>query len=153
MDVPHIYDVIRENPEEVLPRPYQDIFTHFDRFFVYDDGEIKGVISWQGLPVVNPMNPDKGLEIISFSVKKKEQKKGVGKKLLKYMLSMLMEMEPDRIIVLTFYPDYFKKFGFKETSKELLNQKILVGCLHCTKHKSPLTCPEVAMQYNMGKVK
>jgi amino-acid N-acetyltransferase len=150
-DVPAIYEVIRENPEEVLPRSYQDIFACFDRFYVYDDGGVRGVISWQVLPVINPDNPDRCLEVISFSVRKKYQNKGIGGLLLDRMLEVLKQMTPDRIIVLTFYPDYFKKFGFIETSKEKLYQKIYVGCLHCTKHKSPLTCPEVAMEMVIKK--
>ena len=146
-DVPEIYDVIRENPEEVLPRSYQDIYTHFDRFYVYDKDGIKGVISWAVLPVMNPDSPDKCLEIISFSVRKDFRKKGVGRALLEHMLGLLQGMDPDRVIVLTFYPEFFKKFNFREVSKESLYQKILVGCLHCTKHRSPLTCPESAMEY------
>ncbi len=146
-DVHAIYETIKENPTEVLPRSFQDIWMHFDRFHVYDDGGIKGVISWQALPLVNPDHPDRCLEIISFSVKDAEKKKGIGAALLKHMLELLSLYEPDRLVVLTFYPEYFKNFGFKETSKEKLYQKILVGCLNCTKYKSPLTCPEVAMEY------
>ncbi len=146
-DVPAIYDVIRENPDEVLPRPFQDIFTHFDRFYVYDDGVIRGVISWQVLPVTDPDKPDRCFEVISFSVRREDQGKGIGTRLLRHMLGLLAKMSPDRVIVLTFYPEYFQRFGFKQTSKEKLYQKIYVGCLHCTRHKSPLTCPEVAMEY------
>ncbi|HUT52253.1 MAG TPA: GNAT family N-acetyltransferase [bacterium] len=146
-DVASIYEVIRENPEEVLPRPYQDIFTHFDRFLVYDDGGVKGVISWQVLPLIDPERPDRCLEVISFSVRKQDHKKGIGAQLLTAMIEKLKKMSPDRVIVLTFYPEFFKKFGFRETSKENLYQKIYVGCLHCTKYTSPLTCPEKAMEY------
>jgi N-acetylglutamate synthase-like GNAT family acetyltransferase len=146
-DVASIYEVIRENPEEVLPRSYQDLFMHFDRFLVYDQGGVKGVISWQVLPLINPDQPDRCLEIISFSVRKKDHKQGIGALLLTAMLDKLTQMSPDRIIVLTFYPAFFKKFGFRETSKEMLYQKIYVGCLHCTKYTSPLTCPETAMEY------
>lgn len=149
-DVGAIYDVIKENPDEVLPRSYQDIFTHFDRFFVYDDGEIRGVVSWAVLPMINPDNPDRCLEVISFSVRKKDQGKGIGSVLLRHILQVVTDKRPNRVIVLTFYPEFFKKFGFTETSKENLYQKIHVGCLQCTKHKSPLTCPEVAMEYKLG---
>jgi amino-acid N-acetyltransferase len=149
-DTGAIYEVIRENPEEVLPRSYQDIFMHFDRFYVYDDGEVRGVVSWQPLPLINPDQPDPCLEVISFSVRKQDQGRGIGSLLLTHLLGTLKTMAPDRIIVLTFYPDFFRKFGFIETSKERLYQKILFGCLHCTKHKSPLTCPEVAMELTLA---
>ncbi len=146
-DINAIYDVIRENSEEVLPRSYQDILTNFDRFYVYDDGgTIKGVISWQVMPEINLENPDRCIEIISFSVRKDSQGKGVGRILLEHMVKLLKAMNPDRIIVLTFYPDFFGKHGFTETSKEKLYHKIYHVCTYCTKHKSPLTCPEVAME-------
>lgn len=150
-DVAAIYEVIREHPEEVLPRSFHDITTHFDRFYVYDDGEIRGVISWQVLPVLDLEKPDRCLEVISFSVRRKDQGKGIGAELIKFMVSNLKGLNPDRIIVLTFYPEFFGKFGFVETSKQKLYQKIYVGCLHCTKYSSPLTCPEVAMEMVVGK--
>ena len=57
-DVNDIYETIRDNPEEVLPRSYQNILAHFDRFYVYDDGRVKGVASWQLMPVFDIENPD-----------------------------------------------------------------------------------------------
>jgi len=146
-DAARIYGVIRENPDEVLPRSYQDIFTHFDRFYLYDDGEIRGVVSWQVLPVIDTEAPELCLEVISLSVRKADQGRGIGGALLKHVLGILEKMEPDRVIVLTFYPRFFEKFGFKQTSKDKLYQKIYVGCLHCTRYESPLSCPEVAMEY------
>ena len=145
-DVNLIYEIIRENPEEVLPRSYQDLLANFDRFHVYDDGNIQGVISYHAMPVFDIDDPDFCIEIISFSVKKDRQKEGIGQLLLNHMVDVISEMEPHRIIVLTFYPEFFKKYGFIEKSKEQLYQKIYQGCMNCTKHRSPLTCPEVAME-------
>ncbi|MCX7678173.1 MAG: GNAT family N-acetyltransferase [Spirochaetes bacterium] len=145
-DIGEIYEVIRENPTEVLPRSYQDILRNFDRFVVYDDGSIKGVISYQVMPVFDIENPDFAVEIVSLSVRRAEHGKGIGRVLLLSMIDIIKAMDPHRIIVLTFYPDFFAKFGFVETSKEKLYQKIYQGCLNCTKYRSPLTCPEVAME-------
>ena len=50
-------------------------------------------------------------------------------------------------MVLTFYPDFFAKYGFKKIDKKALYPKIYLGCIQCTKYPSPLTCPEVAMEY------
>lgn len=146
-DIRTIYDVIRENPKEVLPRSFQNLAQNFDRFFVFDNGgEILGVISWQPMPVVNLARPNWAVEVMSFSVRKGHQKKGVGRALLTHLLKELEKYAPDRIIVLTFYPDYFRKMGFRKTSKEKLYSKIYVGCAACTKYESPLTCPEEAME-------
>ncbi|HPA71210.1 MAG TPA: GNAT family N-acetyltransferase [Spirochaetota bacterium] len=150
-DIGDIYEVIRENPTEVLPRSYQDILRNFDRFHVYDDGGVQGVISYQVMPVFDIDNPDFAIEIVSFSVKRASQGKGIGRVLLRHMVRVLDEMDPHRVIVLTFYPDFFRKHGFSETSKENLYQKIYQGCLNCTKYRSPLTCPEVAMEMVLRK--
>ncbi|MCP4132279.1 MAG: GNAT family N-acetyltransferase [bacterium] len=149
-DVNAIYEVIKDNPEEVLSRPYQDILAHFDRFHVFDDGEIRGVISWQVMPVIDLENPDICIEIVSFSVRGDSQGRGIGDLLLKNMIETVKSMKPHRIVVLTFYPEFFRKYGFIETSKEKLYQKLYQGCMNCTKHKSPLTCPEVAMEMIVG---
>jgi len=145
-DVDAIYEIVRENPEEVLPRAYQDILAHFDRFYVYDDGEIRGVVSWQMMPVIDLDEPDFCIELVSLSVTEAYMAKGIGRRLVEKMISVIEKMQPHRIIVLTYYPEFFSKFGFVETSKEKLYQKIYQVCINCTKHKSPLTCPEVAME-------
>ncbi|MFO8056706.1 MAG: GNAT family N-acetyltransferase [bacterium] len=149
-DVPVIYDIIKENQDEVLPRSIPDILAMFDRFYLYDDGEVRGVISWQVLPVMDLKDPEFCLEVISFSVRPSDQGKGIGTVLLNHVLGILKEFGPDRIVVLTFHSGFFEKFGFKKTSKEYLYPKIYLGCINCTKYKSPLTCPEVAMEIKTG---
>lgn len=144
-----IYEVIKENPEEVLPRSLPDLMSNFDRFYVYDDGELRGVISWQVLPILDLENPDRCLEVISFSVRKNDQGKGIGTLLLKHMLELLKGFKPDRILVLTFHPAFFERFGFRPASKKELYSKIYLGCINCTKYQSPLTCPEVAMEHRL----
>ncbi len=146
-DVEAVYEVIRENPREVLPRSFQNLAQNFDRFFVYERaGEVLGVISWQAMPVLDLKRPDWTIEVMSFSVRKAYQRQGIGHALLTRLLKELENYDPDRILVLTFYPEYFRKFGFRKTSKEKLYSKIYVGCLNCTRYRSPLTCPEVAME-------
>ncbi len=143
-----IYEVVRENPEEVLPRSLPDIMLHFERFLVYErEGEVLGAVSWQVLPILDIENPDFALEIISFSVKKDYQGQGIGRELMRKMLDHLVQFHPDRVLVLTFYPEFFSKYGFIETSKRALYPKIYLGCIGCTKYPSPLSCPEVAMEY------
>jgi len=144
-DVPQIYKVVRENPKEVLPRSFQDLSRNFDRFLVYDDaGKVKGVISWQVLPSID-VNDESTLELVSLSVRKRWQKQGIGRLLVNKMVRKLEKFEPDRILVLTFYPKFFKKLGFKRTSKRKLYPKIYSGCVNCVKYISPLSCPEKAM--------
>jgi len=144
-DIQQIYRVIRENPKEVLPRSYPDLLQNFDRFVVYEDrGKIRGVISWQVLPSIE-LNSDRTIEIVSLSVSKHRQDMGIGRLLVNKMMEELVSYGPDKVLVLTFYPRFFRKFGFRKRSKKKLYSKIYLGCIKCTKYLSPLACPEVAM--------
>ena len=146
-DIEDIYEIIRENLQELVPRSYPDLLQNFDRFLVYErEGRLLGVISWRVLPILNLKHPDRALEVVSFSVRPEAQRQGIGAALLQRMLRELKHHEPDRVIVLTFYPDYFARFGFKPTSKAKLYPKIYLGCIECSKYRSPLTCPESAME-------
>ena len=151
-DIEEIYSIIRENLKELIPRSYPDLLQNFDRFLVYErEGRLLGVISWRVLPIINLKRPDQTLEVVSFSVRPEVQRQGVGKALLQRMLRELSAHQPDRILVLTFYPEYFARFGFRETSKARLYPKIYLGCIECTKYRSPLTCPETAMELRLEK--
>jgi len=151
-DIQQIYRVIRENPKEVLPRSYPDLLQNFDRFLVYEEkGKIKGVIAWQVLPSLEP-DTDRTIEIVSFSVRKRNQGKGIGALLLTKLVEELEGYGPDRIVVLTFYPRFFRQFGFRKMSKRKLYSKIYLGCIKCTKYLSPLTCPETAMVRSPAKI-
>lgn len=153
-DIEEIYQVIRENLRELVPRSYPDLLQNFDRFWVYErEGRILGVISWRVLPILNLKHPDLTLEVVSFSVRPETQRQGIGRALLRRILRELMAFRPDRILVLTFYPEYFARFGFRETSKARLYPKIYLGCIECTKYRSPLTCPEVAMELRLSRRK
>jgi len=144
-DIQMIYKAIRENPKEVLPRSYPDLLQNFDRFMVYEEkGKIKGVISWQVLPNVE-IDSDRTIEVVSFSVRHRSQGRGIGALLLNKMIEEIQSYGPDKILVLTFYPKFFRKFGFRKKSKRKLYSKIYIGCIKCTKYLSPLTCPETAM--------
>ena len=58
-------------------------------------------------------------------------------------------IQPEQIIVLTFTPDFFRKFGFVEISKVTIMHKLYSGCINCAKYDSPFTCPEVAMSLSL----
>jgi amino-acid N-acetyltransferase len=144
-DVHQIYELIKQHPAELLPRSISDIVKNTDRFVVTEcKNKIVGTAAWEILPeighVVTPT-----IEIKSVAVDKKYQKSGIGTGLVKTVLKRIEEYRPVEILVLTFTPDFFRKFGFKEVSKKKIMHKIYMGCLNCTKYESPFTCPEVAM--------
>ena len=149
-DVAAIYSVIKEHPREVVPRATSDIVQNIDRFLVAEvKGRIVGTASWQILPDIGRA-PNHSIEIKSVAVSKDFQRHGVGKALVQAMIKHVKSYRPAQIVVLTFSPPYFRKFGFHEVPKETLMHKLYMGCINCTKYDSPFTCPEVAMTLAVG---
>ena len=85
------------------------------------------------------------VEIKSLAVTKEMRGTGVGTTLTTTAIEHIGLLHPSRIIALTFCPDFFRKRGFSEVSKESLMHKIYMGCVNCTKYDSPFNCPEIAM--------
>jgi len=151
-DVKQIYEIIRSNPREVVPRSFPDILTQIDRFYVDFDPEaparLRGVASWKVLPEQTDIeNPELWIEVISLSVRAEHQRMGIGAALVRHLLRKLRALDPDRIICLTFSPPFFQKLGFVEIPKEKILSKIYTGCINCTRYPGPTNCPEVAMEY------
>lgn len=144
-DTGAIFDIIKQYPEELIPRPISDIAQNIDRFLVYEiDGVIAGVISWQILPEIGmPRNP--AMEIRSLAVTPNCRKTGIGRALVNATIEIIKPFHPSLIIAMTFCPEFFKEFGFTEVPKQTIMHKIYTGCLNCAKYDSPFTCPETAM--------
>ena len=144
-DARSIYAVIKEHPREVLARSISDIQQNIDRFLVADlGGAVVGVAAWQVLPEIGKAaNPS--IEIKSVAVSRAHQKRGIGAALVQAAIRRVNRLHPSQLVVLTFTPEFFRPFGFRETPKETLMHKLYMGCINCTKHDSPFTCPEVAM--------
>lgn len=148
-DVRQIFELIRSFPNELVPRSPSDILTNIDRFVVGEsDGNIAGCVSWGILPEPGfARHPS--IEVKSLAVAPDAQKHGLGRALVEEVLERIRQWEPEQIIALTFSPDFFSKFGFKEVPKETLMHKIYTGCMNCTRYESPFTCPEVAMSLKL----
>ena len=140
------------HPREVLPRSISDIVQNTDRFVVAETskGEIVGVASWQILPELGRVQ-DPAIEIKSVSVDRSFQGHGVGTALIRAVIRRIKPHSPHQLVVLTFSPEYFKRFGFREVPKDQLMHKLYAGCVNCTKYDSPFTCPEKAMTLVLRK--
>ena len=144
-DASAIFELIRENPDELLARPLSDIIQNIDRSLVGEaEGAIVGTVSWQILPEIG-LAKDPTVEIKSLAVKEAFRSQGLGRKLVRTAVDRVSDLKPSQVIALTFRPDFFKSLGFCEIAKEELMHKLYMGCVNCTKYDSPFTCPEVAM--------
>ena len=140
-----IFELIRENPDELLARSISDIIQNIDRFLVGEvDGVVAGTISWQILPEIG-LAKDPTVEIKSLAVRKAFRSQGLGRRLVETAVERVSNLRPSQVIALTFRPDFFKSLGFTEIPKEDLMHKLYMGCVNCSKYDSPFTCPEVAM--------
>lgn len=144
-DVMPIHALIQSYPDELILRPLNNIVENIDRFTVAVEGEqIIACACWQILPEVG--NPEGAtVELQSVAVNKAYRGKGVGTKLVKFLLQRIEGFRPVQAIVLTFEPEFFGKLGFKKIEKTQIIHKIYRGCIYCTKHTNPFTCPEIAM--------
>lgn len=120
----------------MLPRSLNELYENLRDFWVAQDNHrIIGCcalhISWDDLA-----------EIKSLAVDKCMQNKGIGRKLVLACLDEAKRMGAKKIFVLTYTPDFFKRFGFKGISNSKLPHKIWAECINCSKFPD---CQETAL--------
>lgn len=120
----------------MLQRSLNELYENLRDFWVEDEnGKIVGCcalhISWDDLA-----------EIKSLAVTRKKQREGIGKKLVFACLDEAKDLGAKSIFVLTYKPEYFRKFGFKRIKHSDLPHKIWAECINCYKFPN---CQEIAM--------
>lgn len=122
--------------DKMLPRSLSEIYENIRDFLICQDkGKIIGIsaihILWENLA-----------EIRSVAILQEYQYKGIGKKLVEQCLKEVKALGVKKIFALTYNPEFFRKFGFKDIDKNALPQKIWGDCLRCPKFPE---CEEVAV--------
>ncbi len=137
-DVPHMLRIINGYAEKglMLPRSLNQIYDHLRDFVVAEeDGRVKGCgalyVVWEDLG-----------EIRSVAVEASERGKGIGSKIVRYLLDEAKEIELRKVFVLTYQKEFFARFGFKVVPKDTLPHKVWKDCLDCVKFPN---CDEIAM--------
>ena len=120
----------------MLPRSLNELYESLRDFWVCEENKkITGCaalhISWDDLA-----------EIKSIAVARNRQKKGLGKELILACLDEAKKLGAKKIFVLTYKPEFFKKFGFKKVKTSELPHKIWAECINCPKFPN---CQEVAL--------
>lgn len=144
-DAEKIYALVRLNSDQLVPRSMGNIVESIDRFFIAEaDGEMVGCAAYQIHPEIG--SPEAAaVEIVSVAVKSPFRRKGIGKTLVEAVVSTVRAISPREVVVLTFAPEFFSSLGFVEIPKTKIMHKLYTGCINCTKHADPFTCPEKAM--------
>ncbi len=149
-DVLLIHRLIQSYPHELILRPVNNIVENIDRFTVALRGrELIACACWQILPEIG-CPEGATVELQSVAVSKAYRGQGIGSRLIKFVLQRISGFKPAQAIVLTFEPDFFGHLGFKQIEKTQIIHKIYRGCIYCTKHTNPFTCPEIAMALPMA---
>ncbi len=144
-DVLPIHRLIQSCPHELILRPVNDLVENIDRFSVAVRGrEILACAGWQILPEIG-CPEGATVELQSVAVAQVFRGHGIGSKLVRFVLDRIDSFKPAQAIVLTFEPEFFGRLGFREIAKTQIIHKIYRGCIYCTKHTNPFTCPEIAM--------
>lgn len=120
----------------MLPRALNELYENLRDFWVAEEsGKIVGSaalhISWENL-----------VEIKSVAVARPKQRKGLGKALVEACLKEAKQMGAKKAFVLTYKPDFFRKFGFKRIKHNDLPHKIWAECINCPKFPN---CQEIAL--------
>ena len=144
-DARPICALIKSNPLELIVRPLGDIVRNIDRFTVAG-GRLVGCASYTVLPEAGNFS-HASVEMTSVAIRKAWRGRGLGRRLVETMVAQIARLRPLQIIVLTYTPEFFRKIGFERIAKQDIMYKIYSGCMNCTKHSNPFTCPEVAMAY------
>ncbi len=149
-DAERIYAMIHLNRDQLVPRSLGNVVEIIDRFFVAEaEGEMVGCATYQ----IHPAFGDAAaatVEVQSLAVKSMFRRRGIGKALVETIIERISGFGPKDIVALTFAPEFFGALGFVEIPKTKVMHKLYTGCMNCTKHTDPFTCPEIAMKRELS---
>ena len=143
-DVESIFSLVSYWAEqgEILPRSRDNTIHDIQNFVVAEvDGKVVGCAS---LYIYQT-----GLaEIRSVVVDKATHQQGQGRALVQYLLEFAHQIELQKVIALTYIPNYFAQLGFNLIDKNSLADNIIEDSEQ-SPHKDP--ADEVAMEYNVQR--
>lgn len=121
---------------ELLPRTMSDLYRHLRDFFV---AELEGGIAVCG--ALEIFTEHLG-EVRSLVVAKKFKGRGLGRLLVKQIITEAQTIGLSRLMALTYAPGFFHKLGFKTVPKGTLPEKVWGVCVKCYKFNN---CDETAV--------
>jgi amino-acid N-acetyltransferase len=137
-DVKQIHGIVNASASkgEMLPRSLGELYDNMRDYFVYEEGGVvvgAGAlhVCWEDLA-----------EIRSICVGDSFRGRGVGRSLVEACLDEARRFNINRVFLLTYQDEFFKKLGFEVADKKELPQKIWSDCIKCPKFPE---CDEIAM--------
>ena len=144
-DAESIFALVHLNRDQLVPRSMANIVENIDRFVVAQSGrDIVGCAAFQIHPEIGKPQAA-SVEVQSLAVRSPWRRRGIGRALVEAVCAKTAPLDAKELIVLTFAPEFFSSLGFHEIPKAGILHKLYTGCINCTKHADPFTCPEIAM--------
>lgn len=144
-DAERIFALVHLNRDQLVPRSLGNIVENIDRFFIAEsEGEMTGCATYQIHPELGKAE-EATVEVQSLAVKSVFRRRGIGRALVEAVIERVSPLETKEIVALTYAPEFFSSLGFVEIPKTKVMHKLYTGCMNCTKHTDPFTCPEIAM--------
>ena len=125
----------------LLGRSLSDLYDQIRDFYVSvgDDNKLEGIcglhVCWADLG-----------EIRSLAVKDEYKGQDRGLELVKACIREAEDFGLNKLFVLTYVPDFFKKLGFENVDKKVLPHKVWADCMNCVKFPD---CDEEAMMIKL----
>jgi len=127
---------------KMLHREVDAICNDIDDYLVCRvDNEIVGCAALHRLS-------DNLAEIRAVAVREEDQKRGIGTSLVLACLEKAQALGVPKILLLTYEPGYFGRFGFKRGKIETFPDKLYGECSTCPKGP-PSECSETAMVHHL----
>ncbi|MGN0833436.1 MAG: GNAT family N-acetyltransferase [Kiritimatiellia bacterium] len=150
-DAESVFALIARNGDMLVPRSLGNIVESIDRFVIAEsEAGLVGCAAYQIHPEIGNAEAAT-VEIVSVAVRADCRRHGVGRRLVEAVIASVTRFRPREVLVLTFAPEFFRRLGFAEMPKTAVMHKLYTGCINCTKHADPFTCPEIAMRRDMER--
>ena len=152
-DARSIYNLIRLHADRLIVRSLSNVLEHLDRFLVAEarpGGRLVGALCYGLWPEIGD-EMRTSAELQSVCVDEGWRRHGVGRRLVEAQIERLRALHVWQIVVLTYEVRFFESLGFREADKRTLMYKLYTGCINCSKHENPFTCPEHAMVLSVGR--
>jgi amino-acid N-acetyltransferase len=127
----------------LLPRSHENLCRHIRDFVVLEE---QGDIIASG--ALEVMSDNLG-EIRSLVVTAQQQRRGLGRQIAQALIVTAQQIGLQRVMALTYVPEFFTDLGFTEVERESLPEKIWQVCVKCYKFDR---CDEIAVILHLQKL-
>ena len=137
-DVTEIHDLLQyyAKLDRLLPRSTEEIIERLGSFLISEQNSaLAGCVS------LDVFTPELG-EVRSLAVNLNFGRLGHGRALVEQIEVEARRLGLQRLMALTYVPDFFDKLGFKTTTMDTLPEKVFGVCVTCPKFSH---CDEIAM--------